>query len=331
MKRILFPCAVAFGLIAAGCASGGGDTDGGNAGDLNFDDTQFVPGDGKTGSIDLVPNVERLQVGTVEGFRVFVKDKDGQPVENVSISCDSEQGLAIIEPTTGSEGTDSAGQISGKFGCAVPGSLRLACRLPIGANKRDIETIVCTGDIPTGFDGFPGAAGGGLGGGVQNPDDAGPGGEDINGVSITAIGLLDIDGESITVDTRQQNCADAGQDPDPEDFSNDLITISVVNNTNRSVDFVSMQYRVGGITSRPLSFVGQAKVDANGGTGDFQVLAFRASGGSKFFNDAASTQIPAELGFRNVSVSVTARTDLGETFTLTAAQSFAFQQIDRCG
>ncbi|RIL12175.1 MAG: hypothetical protein DCC75_00895, partial [Proteobacteria bacterium] len=170
-------------LAGYGC-SGGGDTDGG---DENFEGTGFVATDDAAGGLTLTVDQTTLSISEVSGFSVDVFDASGDPVAGLEIACDTEQGLAIVEPNTGFELTDSSGHMSGKVGCESPGSYQMACRLPIGGNKRKFETIRCSGDIPTGFSGFPGAAGGTLGvgtggGGSADQGDGGAGGTDEGGV-----------------------------------------------------------------------------------------------------------------------------------------------------
>ena len=153
-----------------GC-SGGTSTDRSGA---DYEDTEFVATEDSVGSIDLWVRTTDMPVSGVSGFIVSVRNSSGAPVQNIQIACDTELGLALIEPSTGSEMTDSHGQMSGKVGCEVPGSLILGCRLPIGVNRRKFVTIKCRGPIPDGFFGFPGAAGGGLGygtGGVAATED----------------------------------------------------------------------------------------------------------------------------------------------------------------
>ena len=150
-------------LIATAVVSCSGDTDGGPVADESWLGTSFVGSDGSTGTIALEVLDTELNVGEMTGFRVYVLDSAGRPVPEIRIFCDTEEGLALIEPTTGSELTDSNGQMSGRVGCEAVGSLQLGCRLPIGANWRDFETIRCGGTVGTTSD-FGESSGGGLGG-----------------------------------------------------------------------------------------------------------------------------------------------------------------------
>ena len=116
----------------AGC----GGTDGGKAGDETYDGTSYVDTDDSAGGLTLVVNDTDLNVAGMSGFFVRVVDRNGAAVPNIEIACDTESGLALIEPSTGYEMTDSNGQMSGKVGCELPGSYLIGCRLPVGAGQR---------------------------------------------------------------------------------------------------------------------------------------------------------------------------------------------------
>jgi hypothetical protein len=158
-------------LALSGCLGGQGSTDGGSGADGNFRDDVFVSDEMTTGGMSIEIENASIPVGDTSSFFVSVKNARQQPVSNINVVCDSEQGLAIIEPSSGYELTNSEGVLSGVIGCAAPGSLQLVCRLSVGANRRQFASVRCTGDVPSGFQGFPGAGGGGLGGGVQTNDD----------------------------------------------------------------------------------------------------------------------------------------------------------------
>jgi hypothetical protein len=161
-------------LVALSCAalcacSGGGDTDGGSGADQLYLGDQYVADD-SAGTISLSVDSTSIPVAGTSNFSVAVRDAQGAPVPGLKIACDSEAGVAVIEPATGLEITSSSGSISGVIGCELPGSFQFACRLPIGANKRKMVTIKCTGTVPAGFSGFAGAGGGGLGTGGVGDD-----------------------------------------------------------------------------------------------------------------------------------------------------------------
>ncbi len=155
--RIAGKTALLCGLaLTIGC---GGNTHGGEE---EFGSSDFPSGTDATGKVEVRVNDDDMNVGDRSGFHVFVYDGNGAPVQNIQVLCDSELGVAILEPTTGREMTGQFGDISGVIGCASPGSYQFGCRLPLGGNKRQFVTIKCRG---TGNAPFPGAAGGGIGGG----------------------------------------------------------------------------------------------------------------------------------------------------------------------
>ena len=337
--------ALIFGFC--GCS---GDTDGGKAGDEDFGDTTFVPNDDNSGSIEVEVLEPVIPVSEISGFFVRVRDANGAPVPQIRVSCDSELGVAIIEPTTGSEITDSGGAMSGKIGCSLPGSFQFVCRLPIGANKRKFVDIKCTGDVPNGFDGFPGSAGGGLGsGGVQVPDEGGsPGGENSGDVRITAVSVLDNPGsnaEGSQIDIAQDVCT-----PDDlstpanelvvEPFTDTFIKIKVVNNSSSTIRFTRVTYSVPNFDntgrtfeSSNISLIGETTVEAEGGEVDIQSLIFSVTGtgGDKFFVNASSGNRPiGSIGFRNVSFTLSGTNSSGETVQATGTVVLSFTNYGRC-
>lgn len=339
------------GLCAAGLSmTGCGSTDGGSAGDENFEGTQFVPNEENSGRISVEVNEDQLGVSEITGFHVYVKDSAGQGVPRKTISCDSEEGVAIIEPTTGAETTDDFGQISGKIGCAAPGSFLFGCRLPVGGNIRQLVTIRCSGPIPTGFDGFAGAAGGGLSngtGGVDTNDDGGLGGTDTSGIRITAIEANDTGADSadskVQIDTVQDICStDDPSTPEVEPtvyetFGDTFVNITVTNNTNAVVRFTSLKYNVPGVgTSSTISFIGEAEV-GTGGTGTLSAIIFSANGpGSddKFvIKGGGGSNIPLKgsTGVKNVTFSLNGTATDGTPVTVKGTTALSFIDYNRCG
>lgn len=327
-------------LALAGCS---GSTDGGEAGDTNFAGEQFVADEESTGSISLNVTNTRFPVGSVVGFSATVRNRDGVGVEGIRLSCDSELGVAITEPSTGSEITDSSGSISGSIGCAAPGSYRFGCRLPVGAAKREIVTINCEGPVPTGFAGFPGAAGGGLGlgsGGIDNDTDAGPGGVDTaQGVQIISLALLDTGdlgaSGSASVDTTKGVCVT--EDPDdvdpPEPFFDTYIRITVRNNSSSAIQFSGYSYVIqnGSIKSGSIGFLGASAVGPNGKEEGlisvFAPVSGTASGQKSFIGQ--STPI-GSLGFTNYTVTLIGTNDLGDQITVKASSIATFDNFNRC-
>ena len=153
-------------LLSAVSGCGGGDTDGGPAVDANDRaGAQFVS-DTVGGSLR-IRVVGPLTVTGEVGFTVTALDPSGAPLQFIRIFCESERGIAIIEPSAGGvafEHTDETGVMSGRLGGLVPGSFLLECRGPVGFGLVDRLNITIRGSVPDGFIGFPGAAGGNLGG-----------------------------------------------------------------------------------------------------------------------------------------------------------------------
>ena len=323
------------GLVLSGCGSG--DTDGGTA-QIDQEGGVFVSGDGTTGSIHITPKNETPAVGEVVGFFVEVRDASGNPVPHINVSCDTEQGLALIEPVKGFELTSESGDVSGKFGCEVPGSLQLVCRLPVGANLRAFADIKCSGEVPLGFTGFPGAGGGGLGGGVQTIDNGGVGGGNTSGLRVQTLTFSDEGGDTATtsIDTLQDaDCTpdDAATSP-AEPFFDSSVKINIENNTKQAVRFYKVKYSLSNADGAGSSFTSKdlgvvAEADANGGTAEFSVLVFNANGGRKRFADS-SFNIPISLGFRSIKVTVYGTNSLGEQVSISGSATVSFGDFSRC-
>lgn len=320
---------LALGVSFTGCS--GGSTDGGEAADENFQGSEYVDDD-SAGTIDLVLNDESFGVSDTSAFRVKVRNASGGPATNLAIACDTEQGLAIVEPTTGRETTDSNGEISGIIGCARPGSFLIACRLPISGNKRDTETVVCTGDIPDGFSGFTGAAGGGLGGGVSvsDPDDpdGSPGGSDpSNSITVSDIDVFDVGTDPVfSVDTDQNvDCDGDNTTQDPEAFVENSFTASIENDANQRVTFTSYSFRVASTYTSP-SFSTNVAVDGNGGTATISGLLTTSN--PKVFV-GGSTAVPS--GSRNITFTFLGTTEAGDDVTVSGSVAVNFTNIDNCG
>lgn len=338
------------GLVLACCT---GSTDGG---EQDFSGGQFVGSDANTGSMLLTVVDNDMSVSETSGFGIAVRDVQGRPVSGIKVSCDSEAGVAILEPTSGSETSDSGGNVSGVIGCAAPGSYQLACRLSVGTNKRQLVDVKCRGPVPTGFTGFPGAAGGTLGGGSDTSDSGGVGGSDTDGVRLTRLvfndaGSGDIDSINFAIDTDQDLCTLEQPAVDPgtptptprtvfEPFFDTSLLVRVINNTNQAIQFSSMSYRVlnagslanngSDFVSDTVSFIGESNaVEGGGGSGDFAMLVFNASGGQKFLV-GSSTAIPSSLGFKTVEVTLTGTNDLGDTITVSGSITLDFANFDRC-
>ncbi|MBN8550139.1 MAG: hypothetical protein J0M12_12550 [Deltaproteobacteria bacterium] len=363
LSSIAFASALGTLGVALACCSGGTGNN-----DTDFSGGQFVGSGSATGSITINVLDSDLGVSETSGFGVSVKNAQGGPVAGIKVSCDSEKGVAILEPTTGGEITSSSGDISGVIGCAAPGSYQLACRLPVGANKRQLVDIKCRGPIPTGFTGFPDAAGGGLGGGSDDSDSGGVGGTDTDGIRIANLYFDDFNtgfeatGTNFSIDTQQKICTrddgDGTQTPPPtpvitlESFFDTVLRAHVINNTNQAIQFTQMRYTVldggsgtgngtdpGNFSSSSVTFVGQATaVEGGGGEGDLSMLAIQAVPGAtigpvtvlekRFVG--ASENIDTGAGFMTMQVTLFGTNDIGDDIQVSASMTLDFAPFDRC-
>jgi hypothetical protein len=309
--------------VLIGCQSG--NTSGGDV----ADDGEF--GSGKSGSLSLtLTSGTQLRTGAMQGFRVAARDASGSPIQNIRITCDTEDGLALIEPNTGIEQTDGNGEMSGKVGCNNKGSYLMMCRLPSPSSARASETIVCTGERPSGFNGWPSAGGGGLGGGSSDIDT-------ISRVRVTDVDVADsgsFDSATSSIDIVQGVC-DSGGTPTIEPFFDTSVRFSITNNSNSIVRFTGMRYTVSDAygtgttaTSGKLSVTGSAAtaVDSNGGTGQVDSLLFDAQSGAKaIFGGNTLT-----AGFKNVTFTLYGENEIGDTFEVKTAVALSFDGFNRC-
>ena len=101
-----------FGAVVVGVAGCQGSTDGGEAANPDYNDDVYIGDESSTGSIRVQLNQASMAVGDTSGFKAYVTDSKGQPIANTSVVCDTEQGVALIEPNTGYELTNSDGVMS---------------------------------------------------------------------------------------------------------------------------------------------------------------------------------------------------------------------------
>ena len=322
--RVVILALLAGSVWVLGCNSSG--TGGGGPADSG---SQFVASADQVGTITLSVSKNPLGVAETSSFSVRVRDQSGNPVPQIKISCDSEQELAVIEPTTGVEMTDSYGHMSGVVGCEAAGSFQLGCRLPVGANKRAFVSIKCVGDVPAGFTGWPNAAGGSLGGGVDTT------GDDSGGFAtrVTEITFVDQGGDDSTntIDVLQDECPDESAEP----FFDTQVSLTVINNSNEDVDFFEYSYVVKNFNGSGADFqsgrlaIAGAPVTANGGEGSYVDLFLRANGGHKYFynNQVIS---PKMYGFKNIEITLYGVDSNGESVTAFGKTSVSFNDYNNC-
>ena len=190
LGKLIAVAAVVTAGAFAGCNNSQGDTDGGTATD-NLGTGNIPVSDGGFGA-KLVLDIhdDDINVGDTVGFFVTVTDPRGQPLPFRRVFCESEHGIAILEPSKGGvafEHTGADGRMSGRVGGLNIGSYLMECRVEEGFNLVDRKTMRIRGPIPDGFTGFPGAAGGNLGGGRIEPDDLTTKGVAVSPLSVSGV------------------------------------------------------------------------------------------------------------------------------------------------
>lgn len=330
-------------VALAGCMGGSGGTDGGAGKNPGYRDDVFVSDETTTGSLKIEVNESSIAVGSTSGFLVSVTDSNGRPVPNINVACDSERGLAILEPTTGFELTGSSGSMSGRIGCKAPGSFQMVCRVSVGANRRKFVGIKCEGEVPSGFNGFPGAGGEGLGGGVAQDGESGD-------ATIMAMGFEDGGATSVTpgspssnasIDIFQESDCDGVESTvDPERFYDTYVNLEVQNNFTEDIRFSSLTYSVRNVDGQGTLFQSKqigltsnsgSSVGGNGGTTGILVPIFKAAQGGKYVGDPSGVGIRiTQVGFRTVTVTLSGQTASGRRVELTARSTASFGNYDRC-
>lgn len=329
LKIVLLVVIFLAAMITVGCSRKTSESEAADKSDI------FVDTDAATGEITLRVTQTMLPVAETTSFRVNVTDVNGNPVPQMRISCDTERGLAIVEPNTGTEMTDAWGQMSGVVGCEAPGSFQMACRLPIGANKRKFETIVCTGDAPVGFTGFGDSAGGTLGGGVDTSDDES---ESEFGVRVTGVSFNDMGQTGIySIDVTQDICDPTAEDPSEiyESFFDAYVNFTVANDTNLDVRLTKYSYIVEDIdgagtnySSPQLAFLGPIEIEANGGEADILALfADAVSGEKRFYGSSSAIGV---IGFKNIRFKLYGQNLNGEAISISIRTSVSFGNFDNC-
>lgn len=314
--------------VFIGCNSGNTS----NNGD-GFKGTEFVGTDSNSGSLEIDLKETEIPVGDIAGFEVFLKDKDGEPAPNIQVICDTELGLALVEPTTGKEITSGTGQISGKLGCSRPGSLVVGCRIATGS-VRKFETVKCTGLVPPGFTGFPGAGGGTLGGGVLSPDNGGPGASPdlirITSFSVTSVGT--VGANSTSIDTSRCACqvpsSSTPQPPTAEPFTDDILTVNMKNDSSSPFRPQTVRFSVSGVGSSSTFSVSTEIAPNSAGT--FSLLLFDATTSGRKKIPTSGAILPLEAGVRNIQVTVSGVDLAGNSVETTSSFSINFDQYNVC-
>jgi hypothetical protein len=328
--------------VSAGCLGGQGSTDGGSGADHGLEDDTFVSDESTTGSVVLDVVSPSIEVGNTSMFTVRAVNSRQQPVANINVACDSEQGVAILDPQRGYALTDSTGVMSGVIGCEAPGSFQFLCRLAVGANRRRFVTVNCTGDVPSGFQGFPGAAGGGLGGGSQTNDDG--------DVRITSAGFIDaaftsrddIPAAGTSIDISQ--IPDCDLDPstlDPEPFYDTYVKLVVENNRAEQVRFEYLQYTVADVDGQGTEFTSKrlgltqdvdSSLAESGESSTIVMPIFKAYNLGKYVGDPLGVGIQiTNRALITVSFILGGKTAAGEPVVVRGRSTASFGDFLACG
>lgn len=172
-------------LTMASCGSSNtGDTDGGVAEDRVYDTFAEINESDSRGRLEIELINSDPQLGDVTGFFVRAFGENNMPLDFVRISCDTEEGINLIEPFDKAALTDATGTMSGKFCGNSPGSFQIQCRAPVGFGLAASDTIIVRGETGDGFEGCPGATGGLPGGGFT----------DLGSIFITRLQFTDAGG-----------------------------------------------------------------------------------------------------------------------------------------
>lgn len=302
-----------------------GDTDGG--GNDTTPGVQYVS-DGAAGARLTLELEDDLVVAGTANFLVLATDPDGAPIPFLKITCDTERGIAILEPSTGFEHTSTRGGMSGVLGGDAPGSYLIECRGPNGTNLLVRKTLRVAGDIPPGFTGFAGAAGGGLGGGlVDDGDDDDVDGEQVNFNDIQFTDVIPVTRQVAVIDLTQiGDCDGDVMTADAEPFGEDAYSLSISNNRDSSIEIDSVEFAIGGVVtsfnqSTQVIIPAGASTSALGGPYTF------ISGGKRF----SGTNTAVTAGTFNVTFTVTgSNLDQTEPFTITRSAVMTANNYDNC-
>ena len=293
----------------------------------------YVAGNDENGSIDLVVDSTTMQVGNTGGFLVTVVGRNNEPISDMRVACDSEKGIAIVEPATGYEMTNASGRVSGVIGCEYAGSFRFGCRLPVGVNKRKFVSIRCEG---LGSASWPNAAGGGLGGGSQGTDVDGDlrvsgvkfydGGHE-NPTSIDLVGeqcgdIVCDDDECVCKDEEDSNCT-------TEVFTPAQVKFRLVNESSLGVNLTSMSYVFGGVSSSNISI--NFRIGGNTTYESDWVPFLESLGGQKrIYGQSDPLEVDEWAGMHNVSFTLVGIDSAGEQVEIQVSSVVNLSHVLNC-
>jgi hypothetical protein len=274
-KNLLNYISLGFAFVSTALfiACGGGNTDGTTSLGTNY------VSDGAAGStlkIELEEGGKEIPTGERVKFRVIATDPQGAPLNHIRIFCETEQGIAILEPSrngVATEHTSARGAMSGVLGGLTEGSFLIECRGPQGFNLIARESYKVVGEAPAGFQGWADAAGGNLGGGVAL--------DPVNGaVTVTQIQFSQLNNRITTtgdIDISYiRDCDGDASTSDGESFTVDNFIASFVNNSLNDISVASVTISLyDGSDLRATSVVGlTGLVIPSGGTSTDLISAF---------------------------------------------------------
>jgi hypothetical protein len=284
-------------------------------------------GGGSTIRIDLDGSGNEIQVAGQRGFRVTLTDPHGSPINHVRVFCESEKGIAILEPSSGGVAfahTNVNGVMSGLLGGLLPGSYMLECRAPHGFDLVARMHIRITGSVPQGFVGFPGAAGGNLGGGAVIPP------QSETGTNVF-INQLQFNTETSPgpqpnppIDVSRGQCGLVN-----EPFGPDQFVMNVTNNSESTVTFNSVS--VAATLSNNVQANFQVSVGENtlapSVTRNLSANFTQVSGSSKQFVETSTLLVTGRLDLRFTIQFTNAEGDIG---TAEATAALNVEDLDAC-
>ena len=347
---------VLLGLVVLGLTyCNQGDTGGGL--EDSFPGTSLVS-DASIGAASLSIDVRDMDVplGGSLDFIVQARDANGAPLPFLPITCDTEQGLALLEPTVnpptsttaGIASTSSGGGMSGSIGGLSAGSFIMECRGPSSTGLVARKAFRVGGTPPSGFIGFDGAAGGGLGGGVAGGINTGgtttggttTGGTTTGGVSeVEEVTLNDAvfrtasgTGQTGEIDVFQRgdcNSNDVNNTTiEPEIFTNDFAVFSISNNRSSEIQIDTITYSVQGIVTSTLSQLSQVIIPGNSTNSTLEALFTDVVAGGKEY---VGTSVFVNEVTTNVTFTITGTNiDGTEPFTLIRSAVIAADNYDLC-
>jgi len=325
------------GMMMLTACLGSGNTDGGKNSDaVNASGDMRYAADGGAGATISLETPETISVGETDDFKVVLKDPLGAPLDYIRIFCESEKGIAILEPSSGGvafEHTSANGIMSGVIGGLLPGSYIMECRAPEGYGLIARQSIRVVGSVPAGFVGFPGAAGGNLGGGVlveQDPDEI-DGSSGLGLFRITSASVSD-GGSKMTsgpIDIVFGTCTDGAATPKitPEPVYFNSFYINVQNDSTEKATIGTVGFTIEDGGPSMTSTQSKVVVVNAGSTAEVDGILTEFIGGEKVF--AGSTYV-VKAGTYKVNIVLTGELDKSGSFTLTRSMTLTFAGVNRC-